>query len=124
MKNDVDASKTAIATLAAQDAVLTEFNDLKLVVQGNQTTIANLQVQDTSLSNQIQANYLGYFNITNNRPPTLTSTVNSNTTAIANITSINVMQTNTKNSHMTAIGSLSATSVLHTSQTQSNLSAY
>ena len=103
LKNDADVNKTAIATLTAQDAVLTELNDLKLVAQGNQTAIANLQVQDTSLSNQTQASYLGYFDITNNRLPALTSTVNSNITAIANITSINVMQTNTINSHITAV---------------------
>ena len=53
-------------------------------------------MQDTSLSNQTQANYLGYFDITNNRIPELTSTVNSNITAITQLsTNLSGAQTNT-----------------------------
>ena len=65
-----------------------------------------------------------YFDITNNRLPVLTSTVNWNITTIANISDLTVVQTNTINSHITAIANLTAKSVLHASQIQGNYSAY
>ena len=46
LKIDVDASKTAIANLTSQDAVLSEFNTVKSIVHSEQTAIANLVVQD------------------------------------------------------------------------------
>jgi len=103
IENSINANTSAIASLTQQDAVLTEFNNLKPVVHTNQTAISNLQVTDNSLQNQMQSNYLGYFDITNNRLPTLTNLVNSNTTAISTITSVNNNQTNTLNLHVTAI---------------------